>query len=434
MKTLRNVIILLSIFIPVSAALMFQIIEPGSGKAASPFLTIPYIPTILLILSALLYARKKELSAGWIIGNILFPLPAALIMVFLHAPETAAAAVNREWEKTEENTKTELEIKRSNAEGKPLSPEPLCIWTPGTGEQQIEGGTWEEVADLFISSELTKDAPDLPALRKALLNFPDDERHGAWGKIAWAFSRKGDTGAANLSFLEGLVAHPVPNSTHWGNLQMDPDVLAFTGLDRRLKNITGPVSPSSIEKAERLAQELAKKTGLFNEPVPVSRRNYNRAVMLYRSGAMKEAENLLSSLAEDRELGLPALYLSHLCNPDLEAADAEKADSAGNAYLALGIAAEIIGWGGKAAYPKNGGSIMIRAQYKRTDYTVSVTTLAGSFMLMAWKKRDGKDIPLNDPSLNPAPSEADIDILVLLEGAPGAEPVPVPKEGIPDSL
>ena len=77
---------------------------------------------------------------------------------------------------------------------------------------------------------------------------------------------------------------------------------------------------------------------------------------------------------------------------------------------------------------------MIRAGYKKTNYTISITTLAGSFMLMAWKKKDGKDIPLNDPSLNPVPSEADIDILVLLEGAPGAETVPIPKEGIPDYL
>ena len=313
MKTLRNVIILLSIFIPVSAALMFKIIEPGSGKAASPFLTIPYIPTIMLILSALLYARKKELGTGWIIGTILFPLPAALIMVFLYAPETAAGKVNRDWEKKEANKKTELEIKRSKAEGKSLSPRPVCIWTPGTGEHQIAGKTWEEVADFFIASELAKEVPDLPSLRTALLNFSEEERHGAWGRIAWAFSSRGDIGAANFSFLEGLVANPVPNSTHWGNLQLDSDVLALTGLDRRLKNITGPVSPGSIEKAARLAQELAGKTGLFKEPVPASRRNYNRAVMLYRTGALREADNLLRSLTEDRELGLPALYLSHLC-------------------------------------------------------------------------------------------------------------------------
>ena len=112
----------------------------------------------------------------------------------------------------------------------------------------------------------------------------------------------------------------------------------------------------------------------------------------------------------------------------------DAAAKAGNAYLALGIASDLIARGGKAAYPKENTTIMIRALYKQTRYTISVATLMGSFMLMGWKNSEGKDIPLNDSTNNPNPSAADKEVIRMLKDAPGRPPAAVPEEGIPDTL
>ena len=93
MRVLRILIIVLTVYIFAATTLLFRIAVPAAaGKSMSPVFSVPCFSIALLIIIALVYARKSSLGAGWIIGSIMIPLIVPFIMVLLHKPDSYSSS------------------------------------------------------------------------------------------------------------------------------------------------------------------------------------------------------------------------------------------------------------------------------------------------------------------------------------------------------
>jgi hypothetical protein len=122
--------------------------------------------------------------------------------------------------------------------------------------------TWEELAENFITLQVGKEAPDFGGFGRALERYTNEQKHGAWHRLAFAFEEKGDKARAGQCFVEALAQDPDSRSTAWSKLQA---LLALPDGDptgRRLSALcTGPMGATDRVANAQLVAELRRITG-----------------------------------------------------------------------------------------------------------------------------------------------------------------------------
>ncbi|MFA6506749.1 MAG: hypothetical protein WCT14_11645, partial [Treponemataceae bacterium] len=328
MRVLRYLIILIGIsffIVPVLSPLLIISAERSSNASTTAMLTSGFGGTLLILLflivvqiaCAVPYSKRVGASFAWTIGSVVLPAIVPLLLALRFKPKRKRRrSPNNPRKKTFSFFKPRsigaapipaLSAPSATSE-KEIFPYPLREWKAGIAFAPILGDTWEKVADNFIATESSAEAPDFPALRKALEPFSAAERHDAWHKSGWKFRELGDPGTANLCFAEGLLAAPDPSSTDWGTLTYLPGS-EETELRKTLSVFPAQATDENLSAAAKAARLLAGRFGVADDSASKTIFAYNEAVEALRSGDGEGAAEKLVSLFNDPEIGLSAFYL-----------------------------------------------------------------------------------------------------------------------------
>lgn len=170
---------------------------------------------------------------------------------------------------------------------------------------------------------------------------------------------------------------------------------------------------------------------------------YNKAVEFFSQGDFKAAEDYFNACYETGDYMMQAGYALGICQlkqgitikPPASFQDQKIKDKVCKTFIITNICLHLISLGYEAALYEN-FSGMAEIKVKDDKYIISVTSSLGSggFSTMAWKCEGNNTIPLNDPSVNPKPTETDLMIIKTLKNADSLPINPIPEAGIPSKL
>ncbi|MBN2420032.1 MAG: hypothetical protein JXL81_11650 [Deltaproteobacteria bacterium] len=166
-------------------------------------------------------------------------------------------------------------------------------------------------------------------------------------------------------------------------------------------------------------------------------RLYNEGVSLYRKHSYKSAIDTFKNCYNTGAYKMQSAYLISLCQQKLgvdvtipEGME-DRIESCGVIFIASNMVCKLINDGYQAALT---GESSVLTIVNSSMYDIRVVTMMGSFIINAWRKEQGRTVPLTDTSINPNPSHSDQFIISLVKDAPSLPPFPLPVDGLPSAI
>ena len=165
---------------------------------------------------------------------------------------------------------------------------------------------------------------------------------------------------------------------------------------------------------------------------------YNQGVRLYQNGEFEQAYQIFQKSFIDNSYKLQSAYAMTLCQeemgcePEIPEEIRDREDEITPAFIATNVIGGLIDNGFSAGMVKTGKTSEIEAEKNNDKYKINIINgfgFGGCFT-NAWRIEGREKIPIKDSSLNPDPTESDLQILSLLRNVQSLGIMPIPEKGL----